>query len=68
MKLVVLFNGGVCRGVIGEVQCGFLRIYAPTPYSTVFLLYAPASAPTPIKIGFGAIWCRCGLVIWAGFT
>ena len=46
----------VSRGVIGEVQCGFLRIYAPTPYSAVFLLHTPA--PTPIKIGFGAM--RCG--------
>ena len=46
-------------GVIGEVRCGFLRIYAPTPYSAVFLLYAPA----PMKIGFGAV--RCGLV-WYG--
>ena len=43
------------RGVIGEVQCGFLRIYVPTPYSTVFLLHAPT--PAPIKISFGAVWC-----------
>ena len=42
------------RGVIGEVRCGFLRIYAPTPYSAVFLLHAPA--PVFIKIGFGAVW------------
>jgi hypothetical protein len=49
------------RGVIGEVRCGFLRIYAPTPYSVVFLLHAPA--PAPIKISFGAV--RCGLV-WCG--
>jgi hypothetical protein len=46
------------RGVIGEVRCGFLRIYAPTPYSVVFLLHAPA--PAPIKIGFGAVR-SCGL-------
>ena len=46
------------KGVIGEVRCGFLRIYAPTLYSVVFLLYA--STPTPIKIGFGVV--RCGLV------
>ena len=46
------------RGVIGEVRYGFLRIYAPTPYSSVFLLHTPA--PAPIKIGFGAV--RCGLV------
>ena len=38
------------------MQCGFLRIYAPTPYSAVFLLHTVA----PIKIGFGAV--RCGLV------
>ena len=38
------------------MRCGFLRIYAPTPYSAVFLLHAPA----PIKIGFDAV--RCGLV------
>ena len=48
----------VIRGVIGKVRCGFLRIYIPTPYSTVLLLYAPA--PAPIKIGFGAV--RFGLV------
>ena len=51
----------ILRGVISEVRCGFLRIYAPTPYSTVFLLHAPA--PTFIKIGFGAV--RFGLV-WYG--
>ena len=54
----------MARGVIGEVrcgavQCGFLRIYALTPYSAVFLLHAPALAP--IKIGFGAVWCG---VVW----
>ena len=57
------------RGVIGEVRCGFLRIYASTPYSAVFLLHALAHAP--IKIGFGAVrcglvWCRGGLAVWAG--
>ena len=36
-------------GAIGEVRCSFLRIYIPTPYSTVFLLHAPV--PAPIKIG-----------------
>ena len=51
----------VGRGVISEVRCGFLRIYSPTPYSTVFLLHAPV--PAPIKVGFGAV--RCGLV-WCG--
>ena len=48
------------RGVIGEVRCGFLRIYAPTSYSAVFLLHAPA----PIKIGFGAVrfsLVQCGI-------
>jgi hypothetical protein len=30
-------------------------MHAPTPYSMVFLLHAPA--PTPIKIGFGVVWC-----------
>ena len=43
------------RGIIGEVRCSFLLIYAPAPYSAVFLLHAPA--PAPIKIGFGAVWC-----------
>ena len=46
------------RGVIGEIQYLFLRIYAPTPYSAVFLLHAPV--PASIKIGFGAV--RFGLV------
>ena len=46
------------RGVIGEVRCGFLQIYAPTSYSAVFLLYAPA--PASIKISFGAV--QFGLV------
>ena len=64
----------IIRGIIGEVRCGFLRIYAPIPYSAVFLLYAPA--PAPMKIGFGAVqcglvWCgavrcRCGLAVWVG--
>ena len=49
------------RGVISEVGCSFLRIYAPTLYSAVFLLHAPALAL--IKIGFSAV--RCGLV-WCG--
>ena len=46
------------RGVISEVRCGFLWIYAPTPYSAVFLFHALAPAPT--KIGLGAV--RCGAV------
>jgi hypothetical protein len=45
------------------MRCGFLRIYAPTPYSAVFLLHAPT--PVPIKIGFGTV--RCGLV-WYGVS
>ena len=45
----------ILKGVIGEVRCGFLRIYVHTPYSVVFLLYPPALAP--IKISFGAVWC-----------
>ncbi len=45
-------------GVIDEVWCGFLRIYAPTLYSAVFLLHA--HAPASIKIGFGEV--RFGLV------
>ncbi len=51
----------VVRGVIGEVRCGFLRIYIPTSYSAIFLLHAHALAP--IKIGFGVV--RCDLV-WCG--
>ena len=59
----------VVRGVIGEVRCGFLQIYAPTPYSAIFLLHAPAL--TPIKIGFGAVrcdlvWCSVGAVLQSG--
>ncbi len=49
------------RGVIGEVWCGFLLVYAPTPYSAVFLLHVPA--PAPIKICFGTVRCgSCGCV------
>jgi hypothetical protein len=47
-----------CRGVIGKVQSDYFQIYTTTPYSAIFLLYAPT--PTPIKIGFGVV--RCGLV------
>jgi hypothetical protein len=49
------------RGVIGEVQCGFLQIYALTLYSAVFLLHTPA--PAPIKIGFGVVRCGVGVVL-----
>ena len=38
------------------MRCSFLWIYAPTTYSAIFLLHAPTLAPTPIKIGYGAIW------------
>ena len=55
----ISFGIRVSRGVIGEVRCGFLRIYAPTLYSAVFLLHTPA----PIKISFDAV--RCGLM-WCG--
>ena len=50
------------RGVIGEVRCGFFWIYAPTPYSAIFLLHA--LTPAPIKISFGAVQfglVRCGV-------
>ena len=49
------------KSVIGEVRCCFIRIYAPTLYSAVFLLHVPTPAPT--KIGLGAV--RCGLM-WYG--
>jgi hypothetical protein len=39
------------RSVIGEVRCGFFRIYTLTLYNAVFLLHAFAL----IKIGFGAV-------------
>jgi hypothetical protein len=48
----------LARGVIGEVRCGFFKIYAPTPYSVISLLHT--LAPAPIKIGLGAV--RCGAV------
>jgi hypothetical protein len=48
------------RGVIGEVRCGFLRIYTLTLYNAVFLLHAFAL----IKIGFGAV--RFGAVFQFG--
>ena len=54
------------RGVIGEVRYGFLRIYAPTPYSAVFLLHAPASASIKISFGavrFGLVRCSVGVVL-----
>ena len=48
----------ISKGMIGEVRCSFLRIYAPTLYNVVFLLHA--LAPASIKIGFGTV--RFGLV------
>ena len=59
----------IIRGVIGEVRCGLFWIYAPTPYSAVFLLHAPV--PAFIKIGFGAmrcglVWCGVGVILWFG--
>ena len=51
------------------MRCGFLWIYAPTSYSAVFLLHAPA--PAPIKIVFGVmrcglVWCSVGAVLQFG--
>ena len=57
MKFTTLCTTSI-RGVIDEVRCGFFWIYALTPYSMVFLLYAFASAP--MKIGFGLVR-SCGL-------
>ena len=54
------------RGVIGEVRCSFLWIYAPTSYSAVFLLHAPASASIKISFGtvqFGLVRCGVGVVL-----
>ena len=51
-------------GVIDEMWCSFLWIYTLIPYRAVFLLHA--HAPVPIKIGFGMVQCRCGLVVWTG--
>ena len=55
MHIPLTYKYNILKGVIGEVRCSFLRIYAPTPYSAVFLLYVPAPTPAPIKIGFGAV-------------
>ena len=51
-----------CKGVISEVRCGFLLIYASTPDIAVFLLHTPALAP--IKIGLTR--CGIGAVLWFG--
>ena len=39
-------------------------MHAPTPYSAVFLLHTPVSAP--IKIGFSVV--RCGAVQFLGYV
>jgi hypothetical protein len=60
--IAVVYEIAGSRGVIGEMRCGFFWIYAPTPYSAVFLLHAPT--PAPIKISFGAVQfglVRCGV-------
>ena len=54
----------VSRGIIGEMRCDFLWIYAPTSYIAVFLLRAPT--PASIKIGFGAVRCGVGAVLRFG--
>ena len=46
------------------MRCGFLRIFAPIPYSAVFLLHAPA--PALIKIDFGVVRCSVGAVLRFG--
>ena len=61
--IAVVYEIAGSKGVISEVRCGFFWIYAPTPYSAVFLLHAPT--PAPIKISFDAVRCRCGLAVWA---
>ena len=54
----------ITKGVIGEVRCSFLRIYAPTSYSVVFLLHAPA--PAPIKISLSAVRSNVAAVLRFG--
>jgi hypothetical protein len=53
------------------VRCGVVfsgLIYAPTPYSMVFLLHPPA--PAPIKISAmrcDVVWCgSCGFLGYVG--
>ena len=61
MHIPLAYKYNILKGVISEVRCGFLLIYAPTPYNAVFLLHAPA--PVPIKIGFGTVRCgSCGCI------
>ena len=53
MRIPLAYKYNILKGIIGEVRYGFLWIYAPTPYSAVFLLHA--LAPASIKIGFKAV-------------
>ena len=55
MHILLVYKYNILEGVIGEVWCGFLLIYAHKSYSAVFLLHAPVPAPAPIKIGFSAV-------------
>ena len=67
MHIPLAYKYNILEGAIDKVQCGFLLIYAPTLYSAVYLLHAPA--PTPIKIGFGEVRCgavRCGSCGYVG--
>ena len=59
MHIPLVYKYNILKGVIGEMWCDFFLIYVPTHYSAVFLLHA--SAPAPIKIGFGVV--RCGAVL-----
>ena len=53
MRIPLAYKYNILKGIIGEVRYGFFWIYAPTPYSAVFLLHA--LTPAPIKIGFKAV-------------
>ena len=59
---MILFR--VINRGIDEVRYSFLRIFAPTLYSAVFLLYAPT--PALIKIGFDVVQCGVGAVLRFG--
>ena len=52
------------RGVIGEVQCGFIWIYTLISYGAAFLLYA--LAPVLIKIDFDVVQYGVGAVLRFG--
>ena len=65
MHIPLVYKYNILKGVIGEMWCDFFLIYVPTHYSAVFLLHAP----TPIKIGFGAmqfnlVRCDVSAVLW----